>query len=178
MTSRAVVVSMILSTILMAQACSALQGQPPVAAPPPPEAPPTPPAPMLAPEGLRDAVPPEVRYVFLAYVPEKAAPGCIKVLGETLELWVGSPPSRIEWQVRDPDDEHQWVIQYKGAAGGESALPAGRVVIPCMGTKAFRSPKAMRPGTWTYKVSVYECSGGRPAAVPACETDPQVIIWP
>ena len=130
------------------------------------------------PEGLRDATPPAARYVFLEYAPSQEAPDCIEVLPEATDVWVGSPPSRIEWQVRDPTDSYQWVIDYKGPPEAESDLPVGKVVLPCNGPKAYRSPKAMKAGTWTYEVTVFECSAGRPLPAPVCERASKIVVLP
>lgn len=128
-------------------------------------------------EGVVPARRPEVRYVYLEYRPA-AEDGCIRVHDERTSIWLDHPPSRVEWQSLDGGEELRWVIEYDEAKGGDPVLP-GRMVIPCSKTSAYRSP---RPNTtsgarWTYKVSVFRCTGGRAEPEPACVVDPEVIIW-
>jgi len=153
------------------------------AGPPPPAPPPPPPAPVapgLAPEGLHAGTPPEVNYIFLSYIPELPPPDCIGIYDDPVTIWMGSPPSRVEWQVRDKAENTQWVIEYDAekdeANQGASLLP-GRIVIPCGRDAAYRSARPRAKGRWPYRVSVFECTGGQPNPEPACVRDPGVIIW-
>ncbi len=168
MTSRKMVLGMILGASLMMVGALRAQTPPPAEEGPAVELPPQA-------GGLVPAKVPESRDVFLTYYPDREPPDCLSVLDDPTHIWLSAPPWRVQWVVRNPDDAHQWVIQYKD---GDDVLPAHRVVIPCSGDKAYRSGKPSGTGTWTYKVSVYECAGGKPASEPACETDPQIIIWP
>lgn len=173
MAKRITVPGTILLVGLALGACQSA-GPPP---PAPPAPPPPPPAPVAPPpeEGTVPATPPIQRYVYLKYTPAQAEAACsIAVLDERTNIFMSHSPSLVEWQVVDPDDDHQWVIEQKG---GEGRFRARRFVIPCRGNKAHRSGRPTGEGTWTYKVSVFECTGGQAASEPACVRDPDVIIW-
>ena len=162
MAKRMMVLGSILSTALALAACASRTERP-------------------TPEGLRAATPPEVRHVFLEYYPDRSETACVGVYDDPVTIWMSTPPSRVEWQVRDKEDDFQWVIEYdpekEPAYEGESPFPAGRIVIPCRGDAAYRTVRPTGPGRWPYRVSVFRCTDGRPDPKPVCVKDPGVIIW-
>lgn len=128
-------------------------------------------------EGVMTAERPEVRYVFLEYLPE-GGEECLRVHDPSASIQRRRPPSRVEWQAFDTGEELQWVIEYDEAKGGDPVLP-GRMVIPCRLGSGYRSPLPTGTGDarWTYSVSVFRCENGQPRSEPLCMVDPEILIW-
>lgn len=128
-------------------------------------------------EGVVTAAASDVRRVYLEYLPE-GGEECLRVHDPSTSIQRRRPPSRVQWQEFDTEEELQWVIEFDEAKGGDPVLP-GRMVIPCRLGSGYRSPLPTGTGDarWTYSVSVFECENGQPRNEPVCMVDPEILIW-
>lgn len=170
MTRPWMILGTILSVALVVGACAPAENgepEPPLEEPAPERD--------LAIAELRPAKRPEVRHVLLRYSPKDEEKDCkITVYDDAASIWMKQHPRVVEWQVFEAaTDEHQWEIEYKA---GQGEFQQRRFLIPCKGHKAYRSGFPKTAGTWTYKVTVWDCLGGQPHGDPVCDKDPDIMI--